>query len=62
MTTDERYRGTPGGLTQQLGNGWHARLDVPDGFLEMIDALRVLQDRVTAAAPPRPRPPTSWPT
>jgi hypothetical protein len=25
---------------------------VPEGFLDMIDALRVLQDRVTAAAPP----------
>jgi acyl-coenzyme A thioesterase PaaI-like protein len=52
MAPDDEYRGTPDGLAEQLDHGWWARPDVPDGFLDMIDALRVLQDRVTAAAPP----------
>jgi hypothetical protein len=52
MEPDDDYRGTPDGLTEQHDNGWWTRPDVPDGFLDMIDALRVLQDRVTAAAPP----------
>jgi hypothetical protein len=51
-TTDDQYRGTPEGLTEQLIHGWYGHPEVPDGFLEMIEALRELQDRVTAAAPP----------
>src|SRR5437868_2004778 len=52
MEPDDEYRGTPAGLTERLSDRWFAHPDVPDGFLDMIDALRVLQDRVTAAAPP----------
>ncbi len=37
---------------ERLHPGWSTHPDVPDGFPEMIEALRVLQDRVTAAAPP----------
>jgi acyl-coenzyme A thioesterase PaaI-like protein len=52
MAPDDEYRGTPDGFTEPSHPGWWAPADVPDGFLDMIDALRVLQDRVTAAAPP----------
>jgi hypothetical protein len=51
-TIDEQPRSTPDGPAQRHRTGWMTEPDVPDGFLEMIDALRVLQDRVTAAAPP----------
>src|SRR5689334_11463179 len=52
MEPDDEYRGTPDGLTEPTKHAWWARPEVPEGFLGMIDAVRVLQDRVTAAAPP----------
>jgi acyl-coenzyme A thioesterase PaaI-like protein len=48
----EEYRGTPDGLSRTWGQRRYAAPTPPEGFVEMIDALRVLQDRVTAAAPP----------
>jgi acyl-coenzyme A thioesterase PaaI-like protein len=50
MTTSPEYRGTPDGLIEALRD----RLDAGESaeFATMIDALRVLQDRITAARPP----------
>jgi acyl-coenzyme A thioesterase PaaI-like protein len=50
MTTSPQYRGTPDGLIDALQD----RVDPgePADFARMIDALRVLQDRITAARPP----------
>jgi acyl-coenzyme A thioesterase PaaI-like protein len=50
MTTSPEYRGTPDGLIDALRD----RVDPgePADFARMIDALRVLQDRITAARPP----------
>jgi acyl-coenzyme A thioesterase PaaI-like protein len=45
-------RGTPNGLDRTWGRRRGAPPAAPEGFVEMIDALRVLLDRVTAAAPP----------
>ncbi|TQM11185.1 PaaI family thioesterase [Pseudonocardia kunmingensis] len=45
------HRGTPAGLLET----WRARAEIgagPAGFPQMIEALRTLQDRMTAAAPP----------
>ncbi|MFE2985782.1 PaaI family thioesterase [Streptomyces sp. NPDC059262] len=53
MTTTPDSDGTPDGLTST----WESRQRLgaptaPEGFPEMIEALRDLQDKVTAAAPP----------
>ena len=52
MEPDEEYRGTPDGLIDQPRHAWFPNRDVPDGFHDMIEALRELADRVSAAAPP----------
>lgn len=51
MTAAADHRGTPDGRT----SAWRRRdapREAPTGFPAMIDALRTLQDRLTAAAPP----------
>ena len=48
---DTGYRGTPQGLVAAFAERRAVRR-APDGFLDMIEALRRLQDDVTAAAPP----------
>jgi acyl-coenzyme A thioesterase PaaI-like protein len=51
-TNRDDYRGTPDGLTAPPSHAWFHTREVPDGFLDMIESLRELQDRVTAADPP----------
>jgi acyl-coenzyme A thioesterase PaaI-like protein len=46
-----QYPGTPEGLVAAFDRRG-AHRPAPDGFLDMIEALRRLQDDVTAAAPP----------
>jgi acyl-coenzyme A thioesterase PaaI-like protein len=48
---DAEYPGTPEGLVAAFERR-RARRPASDGFLDMIEALRRLQDDVTAAAPP----------
>lgn len=48
---DAEYRGTPEALVAAFERR-RAPRSTPEGFLEMIEALRRLQDDVTAAAPP----------
>ena len=49
-TGDTGYRGAPEGLIGAFKT--RAPRAAPEGFLDMIEALRRLQDDVTAAAPP----------
>jgi acyl-coenzyme A thioesterase PaaI-like protein len=49
MTTED-YRGTPEGLAGALRND--RQIGDPRAFAAMIEALRTLQDRMTAADPP----------
>ncbi|HVW43568.1 MAG TPA: PaaI family thioesterase [Amycolatopsis sp.] len=53
MSTPEQpdHRG-PDGLARPWDRRRRTPPDPPEGFTEMIDALRVLQNRITAAAPP----------
>lgn len=51
MTTAD-HRGTPDGLTSTWQRRRSAIGSGPQGFPEMIDSLRALQDRITAASPP----------
>ncbi|WP_220188035.1 PaaI family thioesterase [Pseudonocardia pini] len=52
-TDSSADRGTPAGLDDQRWGPHRGRAPVPpEGFVEMVDELRVLLDRVTAAAPP----------
>jgi acyl-coenzyme A thioesterase PaaI-like protein len=46
------HPGAPNGLDRTWGGRPAADPDAPEGFVGMIDALRVLQDRITGAAPP----------
>lgn len=50
MTSAEEDRGTPAGMT----SAWQTRPGVvpAEGYLDMVEALRMLHDELTAAAPP----------
>ena len=51
VTADSEYIGTPEGLVAAFERR-RGRRPAPEGFLDMIEALRRFQDDVTAAAPP----------